>query len=301
MRVKVILNPYADNGNARHLQDVIANEFRRFGEADIFLTDKPGHGRELAAAAVAEGYDAVVAAGGDGTLHEVVNGIVQDDRCLLPVGIVPLGSGNDMAFGLNIPTDLSEAVERVFTGQVRQIDLGHIHDDHDRQEYFENNLGIGFDAVIVIRTKAMTRIYGFAKYMTAVLQTIASYVQFPYFEMQFDDEAIDQKVTFLTLGNGPRHGGGFLLTPDARVDDGLLDSCLVNPVNRPTMLYMLARVVNGTHVTSRYVTMRQNRQFSIRSDLPLPIHIDGEMFAYPEDNIHAVTIRCVPLALDVIT
>ncbi len=301
MRVKVILNPFADNGHARHLETSIADEFRRHGEADIFLTDEPGHGRELAAAAPDEGYDLVVAAGGDGTVHEVVNGLVVNERSVLPMGVVPLGSGNDLAFGLNLPTELPDAVARVFNGQPRWIDLGHISADTGRAEYFENNLGIGFDAVIVIRTKAHTRIQGFAKYMTAVLQTIATYTQVPYFEMQFDDEMVNQKAMFLTVGNGPRHGGGFLITPDAIVDDGLLDSCLVNPVNRATMIYMLTRVVNGTHVTSRHATMRQNRHLTIRSDLPLPIHVDGEMFAYPEDNIHAVTIRSVPLALQVIT
>lgn len=300
MRVKVILNPFADNGHARHVESAIADEFRRHGDADIFLTDEPGHGRALAAAAPEEGYDVVVAAGGDGTVHEVVNGLVRADRSVLPMGVVPLGSGNDLAFGLDLPTDLPDAVTRVFTGQTRRIDLGHITADTGRAEYFENNLGIGFDAVIVIRTKAHTRIQGFAKYMTAVLQTIATYTQVPYFEMRFDDEVVNQKAMFLTLGNGPRHGGGFLLTPDARFDDELIDSCLVDPVNRATMIYMLARVVNGTHITSRYVTMRQNRRLSVRSDLPLPIHIDGEMFAYPEDNVHAVTIRSVPLALEVI-
>jgi YegS/Rv2252/BmrU family lipid kinase len=300
MRAKVIMNPVSGEGKARLLADAVAAHCRTYSEADILLTTGPGHARELAAAAVDEGYDLVVAAGGDGTLHEVVNGLFNGERTLLPIGIIPLGSGNDLAYGLSIPEDIEAAVTRVFTGDERRLDLGLIDDGRGRPEVFQNNMGIGFDAIIVIRTKKLARLHGFVMYMTAVLQTIAFDYDAPDLELEFDDEHVRQPSLFLSLGMGPRHGGGFLLTPDAQLDDGLIDSCLVNVVSRRTMISMLLRVINGTHTTSEHVSMRQNKRLSIRASVPLPIHVDGEMLAYPEDNVRNVTITCLPGALRIV-
>jgi YegS/Rv2252/BmrU family lipid kinase len=300
MRAKVIMNPVSGEGKARLLVEAVESQCRAHSDADILLTARPGHARELAAAAVEEGYDLVVAAGGDGTIHEVVNGLFDGERTQLPIGIIPLGSGNDLAYGLDIPLDVEAAVGRVFHGQVRLLDLGLIDDGRDRPEVFENNMGIGFDATIVIRTKKLDRLHGFPMYMAAVLQTIAFNFDAPNLDLRFDDEVVRQPSLFLSLGMGPRHGGGFLLTPDAQLDDGLIDSCLVNVVGRATMISMLLRVIKGTHVTSEHVTMRQNKQLEIRSSAPLPIHVDGEMLAYPADNIRQVTVTCLPGALRVV-
>lgn len=300
MRVKVIINPRSGKGRAREQTGMIDALGRRYAEMDIVPTQRPGHATELAAAAVAEGYDLVVAAGGDGTVHEVVNGLVgPDGKATLPLGIIPIGSGNDLAFGLGIRENAEEAVQRIFTGQRRTIDLGHVVDDRGRSGVFHNNLGIGFDAIVVMRTETITRIQGFAMYLTAVLQTIAFYYETPYMTIDFDGQPVNQRALFLYAGVGTRGGGGFLMTPDARWDDNLIDTCLCNPVGRLTMLYMLTRVMKGTHVTSRHVTMRQNRQIVARSSSPMPIYLDGEMFAYPQDNVRQVTITSLPAALDV--
>ncbi len=300
MRVKVIINPRSGRGRAREQTDMIDTLGRRYGELDIAPTRHPGHATELAATAAAEGYDLVVAAGGDGTVHEVVNGLVGDgERASLPLGIVPIGSGNDLAFGLGIREKPEEAVQRIFTGARQTIDLGRIVDDRGRSGVFHNNLGIGFDAIVVMRTETISRIQGFAMYLTAVLQTIAFYYETPYMSLSFDDETVNQRALFLYAGVGPRGGGGFLMTPGARWDDDRIDTCLCNPVGRLTMLYMLTRVMKGTHVTSRHVTMRQNRQIVARSSSPMPIYLDGEMFAYPKDDVHQVTITSLPAALDV--
>lgn len=299
MRVKVILNPWSDRGRARQQIDKITTLGRQYGQLELVLTEQPGHGRTLARQAADEGYDLVVAAGGDGTVHEVVNGLVRGDRADVALGVLPIGSGNDFAFGLGIPLDLEAAVARLFTGQLQSVDLGRVEDERGRYEFFQNNLGIGFDAIVVIRTEAITRLHGFMMYFVAVLQTILLYYQTHRLELRFDEDVIQQDSLFLALGVGPRGGGGFLLTPAAKVDDNLIDSCLVNPVGRLTMLSMLLRVMKGTHVTSRHVTMRQNRRILVKSQTPLPIHVDGEMFAYPRDNVHEVVITSVPAALRV--
>lgn len=299
MRAKVIINSRSGKGRTREQSDMINTLGHRYGELDIFPTQRPRHAIELAASAAGEGYDLVVAAGGDGTVHEVVNGIVRDDRATLPLGIIPIGSGNDTAFGLGIHEEPEQAVERIFNGTLQTLDLARVTDDRGKSELFLNNLGIGFDAIIVMRTETITRLHGFAMYFAAVLQTILFYYHTPYLEITFDEEKVNQRSLFLYGGLGPRGGGGFLMTPDARWDDGLIDTCLVNPVGRLTMLNMLTRVMKGTHVTSPHVTMRQNRAITVRSNSPMPIHLDGEMFAYPRDNVRQVSVAIIPAALQI--
>lgn len=272
---------------------------RRYGELDIYPTERPGHATELAASAAAEGYDLVAAAGGDGTVHEVINGLVRGDRANLPLGIIPIGSGNDMAFGLGIHEDPEESVQRLFSGTLRSLDLGRVSDEFGRSKVFGNNLGIGFDAVVVMRTETITRLQGFPMYFVAVLQTILFYFKTHYLEIAFDEERVNQPSLFLYVGLGTRGGGGFLLTPDASWEDDRIDTCLVNPIGRLRMLSMLSKAMKGTHVTAPFVTMRQNRRIVVKSTTPLPVQLDGEMFAYPRDNVRQITLVSLPAALQV--
>lgn len=300
MRTKIILNPAADQGRGRRYQDLIAMFGRQYGEVEVALTTGPRHATELAREAALAGYDLVVAAGGDGTVHEVVNGLYQVPHSTAVLGVVPIGSGNDFAYAAGIPLSPEQAIERVFTGKRHEVDLVRIEDDHGRSRVFDNNFGLGFDATVVIETQKVTRVRGFLMYLTAVFRTMTYYYDRPHIEAQFDDETVTQDILFLAVGLGPRGGGGFLLVPDARQDDGLIDSCTVNPINRFTMLRLIPSTLNGSHITSRHVTMRRNQRIRIRCTTPMAIHIDGEVFAYPADQIHAVTLTVLPAALRVI-
>lgn len=299
MRVKVIINSRSGAGRGREQTDIIRSLGQRYGHMEIFMTHRPRHATELAATAADEGYDMVAAAGGDGTVHEVVNGLMRGDQAALPLGIIPIGSGNDLAFGLGIKEKAEDAVQRIFSGTPRSLDLARVTDDRGKSEIFANNFGIGFDAIVVMRTETITRLHGFPMYLTAVLQTILFYHNAPYLEMSFDDHSLNQRSLFLYCGLGTRGGGGFLLTPDARWDDGLIDSMLVNAIGRLTMLKMLSSAMKGTHVTSSHVSMRKNREIVVRSSAPMPIQLDGEMFAYPRDNVRQVVITSLPAALRV--
>lgn len=299
MRVKIILNPSADNGRSRQHADALRACCQTYPGLELATTAHAGHATELARAAAADGYDVVAAAGGDGTVHEVVNGLVTGNQARVRLGVIPIGSGNDLAFALGIETDVETAVQRILHGQPKAIDLARVEDEYGRSRIFDNNAGVGFDAAVVIRTQQMTGVHGFLMYLMATLHTIAFYYNKPQMEIRFDQEQVAQRVLFLAIGVGHRGGGGFLLTPDARHDDDLLDSCLVNPIGRATMLSMLLRAMKGTHVTSRHVTMRQNKQIAIHAAAPLPIHVDGEMFAYPQDNVRRVTFTSLPAAIEV--
>lgn len=301
MRIRVILNPWADRGRAGALVDKLSEWSRPFGSLDVVLTAEPGHAKTLAAQAANDGFEMVVAAGGDGTIHEVVNGMVRGGRSDTTLGVIPIGSGNDFAYALGLPTDPQEAVKRLFTGRRRLIDLARIEDDKGRYAIVDNGIGIGFDATIGIESRNITRIHGFAMYTLATLRTIAFYFQTPHLTLRFDDQPVTQEALLLAVGVGPRAGGGFLLTPNASHDDNLLDSCLVNPVGRLTMLGLLPKVMKGTHVTSKHVSNRRNRYIDIKSNMPLPIHTDGEIFAYPRDDVRRVTITSLPQAINVIT
>ncbi len=300
MRVKVILNPYADNGHGRQKIEIVEAAARPYGGVDLVLTERPQHGMDLARQAAEDGYDVVAAAGGDGTVSDVMNGLMQAQNPAARLGIIPVGSGNDLAWNLGVPQDVATAVQRVFTGSPMKIDLAYVENEYGYGRFADNNIGVGFDATVVIETETITRLHGFPMYFLAVLRTIFFFFNTPYLQMRFDEEEAAQEALFVAFGLGRRHGGGFLLTPDARHDDGLIDTCTVNPVSRPTMIRMLLKVMKGTHVTSPFVTMRQNQKITIKSDAPLPIHVDGEMFAYPKDNVRQITVTSLPAAIEVV-
>jgi YegS/Rv2252/BmrU family lipid kinase len=300
MRAKIIFNPAADHGRASQLEDQILNWCLEFCQADFVRTERNGHAYEIARQTVADDYDVIISAGGDGTVHETINGLVQGHQSPINLGIIPIGSGNDYSFGLNLTSDPQKAIERIFTGEPREIDLANVDDGKGRSQLACNGIGIGFDATITIQSQMITRIHGFGMYLLATLRTIAFYYQTPRFQVYFDDQLVSQKALLLAVGLGPRIGGGFYLTPDALFDDELLDSCLVNPVGRATMLQMLPKVMRGTHVTSRHVTMRRSHSIKLASDMALPVHIDGEIFAHPDDNVRTLNITSLPAAVRIV-
>ena len=305
MRIKVILNPWANRGRAAELRQPIEQWGRQFGEIEVAPTTVAGQGSALAATAARTGYDVVAAAGGDGTVNEVVNGLLaatEGSSGRRPaMGLIPIGSGNDYAHGLGMMAPPQAAVQRLFLGERRYLDAAEVVDGHGRRQFACNGIGIGFDAAIAIENLKIQRLYGFPAYILATLRTILFGYRMPQLQVWFDEGLVAQGALLLSVGIGPRVGGGFRITPDARFDDGLLDSCLVEPVSRLTMLAMLVRVMRGTHVSARFVEMRRNRKIRVVSDLPLPIHLDGEIFATLADTVQEVTVTCLPGVLPLMT
>ncbi len=300
-KVKLIFNPMADLGQSWSVAADLRPIVSEFGTADWTGTVYPTHAIELAQQAAKDGYDMVVAVGGDGTVHEVVNGLMQVREKKRPIlGVVPVGSGNDFAHAIGIPTNPVEALRFALTAEPKPIDLALFRDEHDHAEYFDNSLGIGFDAVVTIRSHKLPIVRGFLMYLTAVIQTIILNFDAMGLHIEVDDQSWDVPALMLTLCNGPREGGGFLVAPNAKLDDGLLDFAFIRKVSRPMMFRLIPEVMKGTHGRFKQVHLGTCTQMSLTSDRPLYIHADGEIFSGFGTNVRQLSITTFPSAIRVV-
>ncbi|OQX65401.1 MAG: hypothetical protein B5M51_00875 [Anaerolinea sp. 4484_236] len=302
-KVKLILNPMADRGRAwnvaRDLRPII-NEYK--GKADWSGTVYPGHAIELARQAGEEGYDLVIALGGDGTVHEIVNGLMQVEAEKRPaLGVVPIGSGNDFAYANGIPADSpSQAMALALNGETSLIDLGLMIDENGRQEYIDNTLGIGFDAIVTIRSHKLPIVRGFMMYLTAVIQTILLNSNPMQMKIESEEKNWEKDVFMLVLANGPREGGGFTMTPIARPNDGVLDYMIAGSVSRLKQLRLVPEFMKGTQERFAEVEIGQFKKISLTSKQPLYIHIDGEIYTSFGSNLRGISVEIAQDVLQVV-
>ncbi len=293
-KIKLILNPTANHGRslqqAADLRSLMTNH-----NADWAGTEYPGHAAELARQAGEQGYDLVVAVGGDGTVHEVVNGLMQVPPESRPaLGIVPLGSGNDFAHILNLPVEPGEALLSAVNGQPHSLDVGSVRDENDRLEYFNNTIGMGFDSVVNLYTRKITVIHGFLMYFIALIMTIFRHFDPLDLHVETDQETWDLRSLMLALGNGPREGGGFIITPEAKLDDGLLNYVTIKKISRLMMLRLVPEVMRGTHGRFKQVRMGTCRRMTVTSQQPLYVHCDGEIYAGFGTDVRKLAIQILP-------
>lgn len=300
-KVKIILNPMADMGNAWRVARDLRSITEQHGGVDWSGTVYPGHAITLAEQAGEQGYDMVIAMGGDGTVHEVVNGLMKIPEEKRPVlGVVPVGSGNDFAHGISASRKPSEALSCALSGVPSRVDLCLMTDEKGRMEYFDNTLGIGFGAMVTIRSHRLPVLRGFLMYLTSVIQTIVLDHNPIHMQIETDEEKWEQKVIYLVLCNGPREGGGFLIAPEAKIDDGILHYAMITDVSRAMMLRIVPEVMKGTHGRFKQVRMGTCRKFSIKADRALYIHADGEIFSGPGTDLREVSFELLPAALQVV-
>ncbi len=278
MRTLFLVNPTSGRGRTLALLPQLKELLGQFRlEGELWQTKAPGQAADLACRAAVEGYDRLVAVGGDGTLHEIVNGLLAaglGQRLIL--GIIPSGSGNDFAYALGISPDLAVACALLQNGAERRVDAGRVTVDGVGR-FFMNNVGMGLDAETTIKSAGIRWLRGHSLYLWSALQTIA-YGQWPY-DLQFSLDGVSylQPVTLLTVSNGTRVGGGFRLTPTARLDDGLLDVCYAGGLSRWTLLGLLPRAVAGSHLDHPAVRLARVEGLEIRSEAGIPAYVDGEI------------------------
>ena len=173
-------------------------------------------------------------------------------------------------------------------------------DEHGRKEYFDNTLGIGFGAIVTIRSHKLPVVRGFLMYLTAVIQTIILDHNPMGMQIEMDGQKREESVIYLVLCNGPREGGGFFIAPDAKIDDGILHYAMITDVSRPMMFRIVPEVMKGTHGRFKQVKMGTCKKFTINANRPLYIHADGEVYSGPGTDLRGASFEILPNALKVV-
>jgi len=267
----VIFNPNAGQGAAARREGAVRAALQAVElPFELVHTERVGHARELAAqAAAAHRYRVVVAVGGDGTINEVVNGLLGSDT---PLGLMPIGTGNDFVKMIDLaPNQPKVAAERLRDGVVRPVDVGVANG-----RAFLDALGTGFAAQVTVETLRPTRLRGFAVYLVALVRALAHYKS-PVMRVSYENQTIEQRMLLTAVGNGRCQGGGFWVTPDAIIDDGLLDLCVCGYMRTDEILRHVPKVLKGTHGRLKQVQMARVRHVTIEARAGMPVHLDGEL------------------------
>jgi YegS/Rv2252/BmrU family lipid kinase len=289
----LLVNPVAGHGRGRRLASEASRAIERtWGAVERIDTTGPGTATAAAREAAAR-VERIVVLGGDGTLHEAANGILQlpvDQRP--PITIIPAGTGNDYArmIGTRGLTP-ARAVERLSHGTLRRHDVGYAWD-----EYFINSIGVGFDAAVARRMQQTSWGRGMMAYLVAVIRTMAEFRSYDA-TVVIDGEQFAETLLLVEVAIGYSVGGGFRLTPDARLDDGLLDLCAIRHLSIPAILAKLPLAMLGRHTRLAQVRMRRGASVTITPRTGhLLVQFDGEL----RDRPGAIDIRLLPGALPVL-
>lgn len=299
-RTKFIMNPNADMGNAWRQALDLRPIAEQHGGADWAGTVYPTHATELARQAGLDGYDLVVAVGGDGTVHEVINGIMSLPAEKRPrLGVVPMGSGNDFSHGAGIDQKPEAALIHALTGKPRKIDIGMIEDEHGRKEYWDNSVNIGFGGSVNIYSHSLPVVRGFLMYLLAVLGVMIRRYDVLPLKIKSDGKEWQENLMMLAVCNGPREGGGFQTAPGATIDDGMLNYTAVKKVSRPMMFRLIPEFMSGKQGNFKQVLMGKIKEIEVDCQQPLTLHIDGETWAGFNSNVHYLKISVIPDALEI--
>jgi diacylglycerol kinase (ATP) len=308
----VIFNPVSGRGRAAKHWPEVATGLRALGiEFDVARTHESLHAVQLAWEAPLRGYDRVIAVGGDGLLHEVVNGLLRasNEGETIPLGIIPLGNGND--FNKMTPPecrigethdDWRAAIPRIAAGATMRFDVGRILGDnpgpgHPHPHYFHNGMDVGFGALVAKHAREVPKfLSGFSMYLASVIKTLADY-QVPRLKIQLGDgTTIEQRSTMTAIANGRCFGGGFWIAPHAKANDARFEVMIGKGLGRAGILALVPRVMQGTHMTHPAIRMAQASQVVIDSPDPLVVEADGEI---PFLEAHHLEVDILPLRLSV--
>ena len=275
--IPLFLNPAAGRGRAAAKKDAIVQIFKDEGVAlsPVASTDVGDLERRVREHAGANGGPIIVA-GGDGSLHEAANGILQAGSDS-PLGLVPIGTGNDFAKACNISLEWETAARQLAkriadNAPTRRIDAGRMND-----RYFANGVGIGFDAKVNRIARKYRWPIGDLVYLFAVLEGLWDGVITPSVTLRFNDEEYVGRITLANISNGPWVGGMFYIAPMAENDDSALDLVVAYPVSRPRILALLPKLIRGTHIDQPEVACSPVESVEIIAEEPIPCHLDGEV------------------------
>jgi diacylglycerol kinase family enzyme len=293
--VCVIFNPSAGRGQARQCLQRLRQDLGPRG--NFQPTSAPGHAEELALQASLDGFPFVAAAGGDGTVHEVVNGLLRSGRPEVILAVIPIGSANDYAHSLGLATNWWQKLDPAIGP--RQVDIGLVRSGQ-RRRYFCNGLGLGFNGYVTLESRRIKGLRGIPLYGLALLRALCYRFATPTMSIRLDDEPERVGPTLaLSLALGRREGN-FVVAPEALLDDGLFDHVLAGKLTRWGLLGFVPGLVTGKLPTSSEVRRGRCRSATVRSETPLVVHVDGEFFSLPGDDLHELEVVLLPGALRVL-
>jgi diacylglycerol kinase (ATP) len=300
MVAKVILNPYAGRWQALNRREEMVSALKASGiDFELVATASAGQGTELAAQAVRDGFDPIISAGGDGSISEVVNGIAQamlesENEPWPAFGIIPLGSANDLVDNLGLPKELDKAAGVIAAGVTRMMDLCEVNG-----RFFDNNAAIGLEPYITLIQQRITRLRGTLRYLVATLRGVVDNPQW-VMHLEWQGGHYDGPITLVTVGNNPRTGGLFYVTPHANPFDGLLTFVYGFMPTRLQILRLLPRTMKpgpGNYVEHPDIHEVNSPWLRVHSEKPTPSHADGEI---QSEAIQDLEYRVIPARLPIL-
>lgn len=302
-KYKIIANPAAGSGAGKRAIPRIEKLLTEYNlDFDIVCTDVHWHASELAKDAAIAGYDVIVAVGGDGTANEVINGLMgamQAGKHSPAMSVLCAGRGNDFANGVGIPYDLDQGCRTLAEDHRRTIDIGKVTGGlYPQGRYFGNCVGVGFDAIATIEVSKLPRLGGFLSYLIAVLKTIFLYYKGPLITIKYNTQEVTQPSLLVSIMNGQRLGGGFIMAPDAEPDDGLFDLCIADEATRLRIFTLIPHFLRGTQATQKEIKTGRAARISITAlEDSLPAQTDGEIICI--DGKH-LEIELLPQQIEII-
>jgi diacylglycerol kinase (ATP) len=291
----VIYNPAAGRGRAEAMLRELAATLG--ADAELRPSREPGHAVELGRKATEEGFGKVVAAGGDGTVHEVANGVLQSERRDVVFAVWPIGSANDFAYSLGMTAWWKRRAERLPTAML-DIDVGRVTAS-GRERFLVGNAGVGFNGMVTVEARKTLWLKGMPLYGWAFLKAMVKHFATPTMTIRFDDREVTTPTLALSILNAQREGN-FPIRPAARLDDGLFDYMHATRLSRGHLLRFLPGMATSKLPQDhRLVGLGRAKRIAVRCEVPLCVHADGEFVCVPEDEVHEVAVEVVPRRLRV--
>jgi len=279
LKTELIINLTAGGGKPRsHLKTIFKYLKENGFNFKVSYTSHHGEAIELAQKAADKGIELIVSVGGDGTVNEIVNGIMQSKNDPI-LGIIPLGWANDFIKSVNIPPDVTQACKILVQGKTKKIDVGVIN----KKIYFANICGVGFDAEVAQYANQIKnrhpnwRILSAFVYIFATIKKLLSPFRCHNVKIKIDEQEIRAKILFIAISNGKIYGGRFKITPEAILDDGLLDICLVEEMGRFKYLSIIPKVFKGTHGSIKGISFYKAKEIIVQSSEPILAQVSGEV------------------------
>ncbi len=275
--IPLFFNPVAGRGRAGRTIPEVSRLLDSVGLVHVLVrSESVGDLETKVFGAASAGAEKILVAGGDGSIHEVVNGILRSGRAV-ELGVIPIGTGNDFAKACSIPVDWEDATREI-AGRLRNntparpIDAGRMND-----RFFANGAGIGFDAKVNRIARDIQWRIGDLVYLAAVFKGMTDGVTTPHVTIKFSGQTVEGPITLANVSNGAWVGGIFHIAPMARNDDGELDLIIAGEVSRLRIMALLPKLMQGTHIDQPEITHSRITRCEIAAAAPVPSHLDGEV------------------------